>query len=236
MSQVSPLTIERSVIELCRYLPAFHYSKRSRNIHDERDLWEKAVRAILSSQVEFETAVAFSTALVGRGLLPLSCSRIATAEHEEQLFEVLQGSLLIKQKKRRYRFPKIKAKQLAATSQRFFETGRTLSGMLQSSRCPKELRGQLIEWVDGMGAKQASMFVRDTGFSDEIAIIDTHILDYMKILGIGNVPNSKQISPHKYYSLEDELIRYARFLDLPLGQLDWSIWMMMRVIKKEAVH
>ena len=101
---------------------------------------------------------------------------------------------------------------------------------------PADIRKSLVENVNGLGLKQASMFIRDTQKSEKLAIVDRHILDYMCMMDITSKKNVKICSAKTYLEFEDELKRYASFLGIQVGYLDWAIWVTMRTLKKEKVH
>lgn len=236
MNNVSPLALEQSVVTFCKQLLQRDPEINVTAMTTETALWKGATTAVLSSQVGYEVACAYSGILENRGLLPSACQSGIAENYETEILKTLSQPVTIKSNPRRYRFPKLRARQLATTAKRFNESQNTLSNFFKTERCPKDLRGRLIEYVDGMGTKQASMFIRDSGRSDELAIIDSHVLDYMGFIGLIEPLKSKQITSAKYLKLEKELQNYAKFLQLPLGKLDWSIWVMMRVVKKGELN
>jgi len=86
-----------------------------------------------------------------------------------------------------------------------------------------ERRKWLAENVMGMGYKEASHFLRNVGFVEELAILDRHILKNMKIYGV--IPElPKNISPKLYLELENKLMTFARQIKIPMGHLDFIFW------------
>jgi N-glycosylase/DNA lyase len=87
----------------------------------------------------------------------------------------------------------------------------------------------------GIGPKQASLFLRNTGFGGELAVLDVHVLRFMEYMGLcPKVP--KTVSTlREYEALEQILLGYARGLGWGLQVLDQAIWISMRVAKKVSL-
>jgi len=94
----------------------------------------------------------------------------------------------------------------------------------------EERREWLVNGICGLGYKEASHFLRNTGHFD-YAIIDFHILDLLEREGI--VAKPRTLSRPVYLSIEDELRSLAVELSMPLGVLDLYLWFLEtgRVLK-----
>ncbi|KKP35426.1 MAG: N-glycosylase/DNA lyase [candidate division TM6 bacterium GW2011_GWF2_32_72] len=87
-----------------------------------------------------------------------------------------------------------------------------------SSICAREF---LVKHIKGLGFKEASHFLRNTGRPD-VAIIDRHILRFMLQKGlIQEIPSN--LSKKNYLKLE-EILKQAQ---IPLDYLDLAIWQHM---------
>jgi len=85
------------------------------------------------------------------------------------------------------------------------------------------LREWLIENVNGMGCKEASHFLRNIGFGDDIAILDRHILKNLVKYGvIPEVP--KSLTEKKYLEIEDKMRRFSQNIGIPFAHLDLLWW------------
>lgn len=77
--------------------------------------------------------------------------------------------------------------------------------------------------VKGMGYKEASHFLRNIGFADDLAILDRHILKNLKIFGIiEEIP--KSLSKKKYLEIEEKMRNLANEVNIPLSHLDLLFW------------
>jgi N-glycosylase/DNA lyase len=84
-------------------------------------------------------------------------------------------------------------------------------------------REWLVRNVKGFGLKEASHFLRNIGFGQEIAILDRHILKNMVKLGImENIPGS--LSSKIYLEIEEKLKVFSQKTGIPLAHLDLLFW------------
>jgi len=88
----------------------------------------------------------------------------------------------------------------------------------------RRAREWLVENVIGLGYKEASHFLRNTGHYG-VAILDRHIIRIMADFGlIREVP--KTITPKRYIEMEKILDGLSEKLDVPPGILDFYLWYM----------
>jgi N-glycosylase/DNA lyase len=84
-------------------------------------------------------------------------------------------------------------------------------------------RDNIVKNIKGIGYKEASHFLRNVGFGDEVAILDRHILKNMYLLGaIDEVP--KTLTPKIYFDIEKSLLDFAEKIKIPAGHLDFVLW------------
>ena len=118
-------------------------------------------------------------------------------------------------KKHGHRFPNTRANYI--TEARKCETD--LCNMMQPDG--KKMREWLIENVKGLGMKEASHFLRNTGYKD-VAIIDFHIIDLLSRETLIEKP--KNITPKIYLEIEKVLEHLASKVNLNLAELDLYLW------------
>jgi N-glycosylase/DNA lyase len=117
----------------------------------------------------------------------------------------------------KYRYPNQKAKFLAAA-------------MLYAKQhtfkfdSPLTLRNQLLE-ITGVGYKTASWVVRNVLDSDDVAILDVHLIRAGRLCGLYSEKDNVQ---HDYLSMECRFLSFSRGLQLRPAVLDCLIWDEMR--------
>ena len=202
----------------------------SEDKYTEEQLWEELICCVLSSQVKFELSQAVTQNLKYNGLLDLKISGFL---YEERLAVLLKTPVMVDDRSVKYRFPNSKAKQIATAWKNIYGNGVTLRGMLDKFSEPSELRIALVKLVPGLGMKQASMYLRNVSNSFELAVIDSHVLKYMNVMClVKKVPTT--ISKAQYLVKENMLTKYAEKFGYPVGCVDYAIWIVMRVARKDG--
>ena len=86
-----------------------------------------------------------------------------------------------------------------------------------------EARQWFVSTVKGLGFKEASHFLRNTGFGYDLAILDRHILKNLVIYGVlDEIP--KSITPKKYLEIEEKMINFSKIVNIPMHHLDFVLW------------
>lgn len=84
-------------------------------------------------------------------------------------------------------------------------------------------REWIVKNVKGMSYKEASHFLRNVGFGEDVAILDRHILRNLERLAvIDEIP--KTLSPKLYLEIEDRLREYCKFIEIPMDEMDLMLW------------
>lgn len=86
-----------------------------------------------------------------------------------------------------------------------------------------EAREFLVENVKGLGMKEASHFLRNTG-GQNLAILDRHILSLLAEHKIIEKP--KTLTPQLYKQIEQKFTELASTLRMSLAKLDLFLWYM----------
>lgn len=206
-------------------------SDRSTRCLSEYELRRELIGCILGSQVRYEMAVAATENLEYAGLLDDAywCSR-KDGRFEDNVYEVLVGRSNAPRHLGSYRFPKIRAKQLAQVRDTLARV--PLSTRLVDGPAPSALRKGLIEEIPGLGPKQASMFLRNIGRSYDLAILDTHVLRFIDMQGLLPLAEARINTVKGYEAAERIVVEYAGTLGYPVGYLDWAIWATMKAARE----
>lgn len=201
----------------------------------EEELLHEACVCIFSSQMVFEVAEAAAGRIKDRGLLRAT----RADDYEQRLAMALSEPLPVehggKMRQVRPRFRNRLASLLATTMGTMREQGQSLSSTLFSAGSAREARELLVKRVWGFGPKQASLFLRRVGYCAELAVLDTHILDYLRVArGIDPKP-SVLARLSGYERIEAEFQRVAAEFGHPIGCVDLAMWVTLRVAKREAI-
>jgi N-glycosylase/DNA lyase len=87
----------------------------------------------------------------------------------------------------------------------------------------EERRNWIVQNVKGLGMKEASHFLRNTGHKN-LAIIDFHIVDLLAREGLLEKPKNKSLTSKKYFEIENILKQLAEKTNTNLGELDLYLW------------
>lgn len=165
------------------------------NQHGNPEWFSELCFCILTSNSKAQTALNIQAELGTIGFLELN---------QELLSETI--------KKNKHRFHNTKAKYIVQ-ARKFYDIKDRLIGLSSL-----EARDFIVNNVKGLGYKEASHFLRNVGYQD-LAIIDRHILKYMKSSNmINEIP--KTVSKKFYLDCESKLKSISERLD----RLDLIIW------------
>ncbi len=122
------------------------------------------------------------------------------------------------------RFRNNKASYIVEARKKFFKDGKfMIKDILAKIKDVKEKRDWLVRNVKGMGYKEASHFLRNIGFGNDIAILDRHILKNLKLLKvIDEIPLT--LSKKLYTLIEDKMRYFSKKISIPMAHLDLILW------------
>jgi N-glycosylase/DNA lyase len=125
---------------------------------------------------------------------------------------------------RNVRFYITKAKRLEL-AQKLFPT-KKIKQILMTNGLPLDpikCREFLVKEVNGYGYKEASHFLRNIGFGEDIAILDRHILrNLARYRIIKEVPQT--ITKVKYLEIEEKMKKYCYKNKINFAELDLIFW------------
>jgi len=122
------------------------------------------------------------------------------------------------------RFRNAKALRVCKALQ-FFSDGNHFSVRDKIARFPGpyEKREWLVHTVNGFGYKEASHFLRNIGFSGDIAILDRHILRNLARAGIIE-GCSMSLDKKRYLTIEKKMVDFSSEMNIPVDHLDFVLW------------
>lgn len=193
---------------------------------NECKLWNELSTCLLSSQVPYELAVAAANAIEHSGVL-LEPSKSDTQRTSEAIERVLGQSFEVNGRLRLYRFKRSRSVQLARTCHAVRDGYGALGSLVAGFEGDVAAREWFLKNAPGIGPKQASMFLRNIGYSYHLAVLDRHVLNYMLAIDL-DVP--EQTTRRDWYHLcEQSLKSHAETIGYRVGVVDWAIWIVMRV-------
>jgi len=122
------------------------------------------------------------------------------------------------------RFIHKKSAYIVEAREKFLGDGsRILRSVLGTIDDDQEAREWLVGHVKGIGYKEASHFLRNIGFTQELAILDRHIIRNLHSLGvIRETPDS--LSKRRYLGMEKKMREFSNAVHIPMGHLDLLLW------------
>ncbi|WP_036308714.1 hypothetical protein [Methylosinus sp. LW3] len=139
----------------------------------------------------------------------------SAAEFEALLSEPLR----VNGRLQKYRYPRQRAGRLHVAL-------KFLRDSPPDTNDPIAFRNRMME-LPGIGPKTASWIVRNHIGSDEVAILDVHVLRAGIMIGL--FPETYRL-PRDYESLERKFLNFARALQVRASVLDAIMWREMRVL------
>ena len=91
-------------------------------------------------------------------------------------------------------------------------------------------------WPGRIGPKQASLFLRNVGFAEDLAILDVHVLRYLCWMDGASPAHQPKVSSLRQYERHERRIsRHAREASVTVGDLDLAVWVTSRVAVSEGM-
>lgn len=233
---MKPWQIESAIAELCKDIERV-VERKDYTCMSEQDLIFELLICILGSGVRYELGLAYASA-VKSALLPRRLKKRMNSNERAYSIEGMLNSPAYSsingKTYSRYRYPKRAAKHIAESFCNIEQKYGSLKDMVAEMNAPSDLRRELICLCPGIGPKQSSHYVKNIGFTDNVAILDRHILNYLKLTdGVDICP--KQVSKiDKYEEIEQKFIDKASKFNHAISVVDQSMWFVMREMSKGA--
>ncbi len=227
--------LEQTVLKVYEAIDKTH--SKNWEYYDESYLWHELVACILGSKVPFEQAQTAVMQLRTKGLLNVDGCIKDSQRFETKIAEALSVPMVCQRTDEhafRYRYPRLRANHIRRTAELVYQKRGSIRGILESGgNDPHETRVKIMNASVGIGPKQSSLFLRNIGYTDDLAILDTHVLRYMFLMGIFQVKTHVLSTLSRYQEAEKCLYAYTRRLGVNLAYLDTAVWVTMRVFQRE---
>ena len=228
-----PLTVINNAIrEIYLALEGKLHRAASWTSMTEDALWRELVACILGSRVRFEVAHAAVERMAMRQLFSEYRTSSGYQQYEKDVMQALTNEG-VQGKFSRHPFYRVRANQIRLAAERFYGGRNTLRSFLEHSGDIRDTRRRLILEVSGLGPKQASLFLRNIGYSENIAVLDIHVLTYMRWVGLIEAPLKAVMTLRNYEKLEEVFIEHAYSFGYIPDCFDLAVWVVVKVVKKE---
>lgn len=236
LSNFSPQKVEAVVIRISRQIDDGFSTDGMWRIYSEEDVWAELAFCIMSSRVRFEIARYYWLRLRRSGLL--NPGRMTDSP------ETLRSALLLELSRpingdpanpslSRYPFAHLRSDWLARAANRLYRTPPYgLVRILDESPDPQGARTNLVSRCTGVGMKEASMFLRNIRYCSSFAVLDTHVLDFMRMMKLIDLSRDLPLRERMYLEVESIFGEYARRKRATVATLDFAIWVVMRQAKR----
>jgi N-glycosylase/DNA lyase len=141
----------------------------------------------------------------------------AGGQRYREIAEALLSPLTIDGRQVRYRFWAQRARYIAGALV-------VLADSAPPTHSATSLRSYLLA-IPGIGPKTASWIVRNWLASDDVAILDIHIVRAGQLMGLYS--RSENVTD-RYFEMERRFLDFAKALNVPAARLDALIWAHMR--------
>jgi N-glycosylase/DNA lyase len=99
----------------------------------------------------------------------------------------------------------------------------SLKSIISQIRDGYKEREWIVQNIKGIGYKEASHFLRNIGFEQNLAILDRHIVRNLQFVGvIEEIPDS--LSKSRYFDIEKRMMEFSKAIQIPMSYLDFVMW------------
>lgn len=214
--------LESIVIDLASDFKEGYYGTFQRNVRPWDDVGEAErilAQCILSSGWNYRKSV-FAGALF--------VQEVTKKFRSERNIPLETVSEFLTRSDIRHRFPNKRALHLKCSMEKLWEVCELRSQSRDRFHCDLKFRDYLVTNFSGLGLKQASMFLRDTGYTQNLAIIDTHVIWYFENV-VGKKLNARSRSA--YLQSEHDVMSHCNEIGVPVGIVDMLIWNVVKSYK-----
>ena len=122
------------------------------------------------------------------------------------------------------RFIHKKSAYIVEAREKFFLDSKvSLKSLISQIGDGYKAREWLVQNVKGIGYKEASHFLRNIGFEQNLAILDRHIIKNLQFVGvIKEIPGS--LSKGRYSDIEKRMTEFSKAIQIPMSYLDLVMW------------
>ena len=233
---MKPWQIECAIAELCKDIERV-VERKDYTYMSEQDLIFELLICILGSGVRYELSLAYASAVqstllhsrLKKRVSSIECAYLVECILNSPAYSSINGKTYS-----RYRYPKRAAKHIAESFCNIEKKYGSLKDLVGAMNAPSDLRRELINLCPGIGPKQSSHYVKNIGFTDDVAILDRHILNYLRLIDDVDICPKQVRKIDKYEEIERIFIGKVSKFNHAVSVVDQSMWFVMKALGKDA--
>ena len=180
-----------------------------------KENWEKGSEADIFAELVFCLLTPQSKAKVCWEVVKEIKKKLLLFSNDKEKLSGTINPVRFKNKKAEYI---INAKRIFYINNSF-----SIKNVIKSFSDNMSLRKFCVEKIKGIGFKEASHFLRNIGFGQNIAILDRHILKNLKLYNVIDViPDN--LSEKKYLEIENKMRGFSKKIGIDIEHLDFVLW------------
>lgn len=199
----------------------------------ELEIWNELCFCVLSANVQYDLVKSVMEVMAKKDLFDpvwINNDPNASVKIEIQFNKPNFEPRKINGELRKYRYPKKRAEQIVQAARILYRDNNSIKKLLRESKSDIDIRNFFAEQIPGLGIKEASHFLRNIGYSDSLAIIDVHMLSFLRI-HIFSEMNVIHLTKKMYLRIEQLLRNFVKYHGLNLAIFDLAVWNYMRSIR-----
>ncbi|MDB1124693.1 8-oxoguanine DNA glycosylase [Vibrio algarum] len=207
-----------------------HWSTMSTN-----DIICELFVCILGSGVRYEVAVSYASAI--NSCDSVHCSRLDYEQIYVEVNAILSSSITNKitgKTYSKYRYPQRGASNITKSLLCIRNDFGSINTLLNRNLNVNVIRRKLIDSCSGLGPKQSSHFLRNIGYTENIAVIDRHIIKYIETSQGKSLPKQKLNCVDTYENIESNFHQLIKKFEYSASIVDQAIWFVIRNLGKEV--
>lgn len=200
----------------------------------EEHIWQEMCFCILSANVSYDLVKSCIAVLNSYGYLDPKWI-ISNKSSSRMLYRILNSPVFEPRKKdgslRKYRYPNMRSKQIVKAARFIYSKNNSLKKILKEFTSDIDARNYLALNISGLGIKEASHFLRNIRYSDSLAILDIHMLEFLRQRTLIQLKKGYALTKNVYLRIETILRNFVKFHKLNLAIFDLAVWHYMRNIR-----
>lgn len=227
--------VDYAVTDMCEqvanYVKVLHWEDM-----DEKSILRELIICILGSGVRYELAAAYADEILSNPtFISQQQSEPSLADEISSILSLPTYCKIEKKQYTKYRYPKRGAKHVARSIKSIRDKHSSIKKLLKKKLDTRHLRKELIILCPGIGPKQGSHFLKNIGYTEDIAVLDRHIVRYMEAAEKNEICKRTLSRLDNYELVEKRFQKITEKFSHSPSIVDQSMWFIMRAIGNEAI-